>query len=324
MKNYEEMSNSVFEKRDAYYAKMNSYRKRFIHYGIPCICLTLVSTLVLVIFSFTPSSLPSYDTSSSVKPTDSTVSSTSDNTSSNDVVSVPDLPEMDSIILVEKPDNIGNTTGSTTSNPDSSYTDDPIDYYFPSFNNYQDFEQWLLTGTYTGEDAQNEYAAKCYYESWAYLWKNADYTLQTGYYYRPDIKNAEQLKLSLIDPYISKDAPTRFYFEFKVNSGFNTSVDAAYHFTLYSNSDWVKNEFTNDLNNATSESPEKTYSKETYNNILYHIFRGNSYSEECDVIGIYWQQNETWYYGYYLAAKDDINGYKEILPNLTMVKTSFR
>ncbi len=341
MKSYKEMANSVFERRNSYLLRKRKIKSAILRYGTPLLCLVLVCTLVLVT-GYNPPSLPSSNPSTPTITNQSTTSSkppvsseeassvieskppvissipsvpSSQTTSSQpkeDVIWIPNLPHLDKEQL---------QGDSSNSNGNA----EPVVYY-PYFDDFVDFEQWFVTGELGDNisDFHKQEHKKEYLEKWVYMWKNADYTLQTGYYYKPIIKNSNDLTLNSITTYIT-EATYNFYYNYIINSDVPCDYSDAYELKIFSdNDDWVQEEFKKDLNDAKSSQSGREYLKSKYNEITYHVFKGNSISEHCNFIGIYWEQDHHWYYAYFLASKEDPECYKTVIQNLNMVKTPFR
>ena len=294
MKDYKAMANSVLQRRDEYVARKKRNKKILTHYVAPLVCLVLVFSLAFFV-GYYHAALPSSEPS---------VTASQPN---GDVIWIPELPHLDS-------ENLNGFSNNGT----------PQLSYFPEFSNYNDFENWLITGKLGNNYSEQDSGKKEFLEKWVYMWQNADYTLKTGYYYKPQITANSPLTFESVSTNMT-EKDYHFYYNYNVDHTTPCTFANAYQLTVYSNnSNWVRSEFEKDRNNMSSEESTMVYNTEICNQITYHVFIGNSISKECNFVGIYWEQNEQMYFASYLASKRDIDGYKQILPDLYMLKTPFR
>ncbi len=292
---YEEMAKNVLERRDIYLQHKKKTKLAVLRYGTSLLCFLIVIGIAFLV-GYKQGLLPSPATNSN--------SSLVTSAPSEDSIWVPYLPELTKDSLQ------GNNSSEEVSKD-------------PWFDNFNDFENWLITGKLAENIDASERNDERYLSKWVYMWKNANQILKTGYYYRPAITN-ESLDLGRIDVSAFENGYCYFYRYF-VNHSVSCDNFNAYKLSLFVNdSQRVYDEFKNEYEEARQEGSQTIYNKISCNQLTYHVFISSSGTEECNFIGIYWEQDGNWFYAYYLASKQDPAGYKEILQNLNMVKTPFR
>ncbi len=288
MKSYKEMANSVIERRDAYLLRKRKIKKSILQYGTSLLCIVIIAVIAFHA-GYHQGTLPSPNNPSN----------------NQDDFWIPSLPYLDK---------------DTLQGVDPSTQDEPLD---PWFTNFNDFENWLITGKLGNNIPSSLQNDKQYLAKWVYMWQNADYHLKTGYYYRPTIEN-NTLNLGEIEVK-SYENGYRIYYRYHVNHDTTCDDFNAYKLNIFVNdSPRIQEDFQNEYKNAHEKDSRTIYNKIIFNQVTYHVFVGDSSSENCNFIGIYWEQDSNWYYGYYLASKKDVNGYQGVIKNLNMVKTSFR
>ena len=342
MKDYNEVAKNVFERRDSYYNKKKQNKKKSIRYGVPILSIILV-TICSFGFGLYPrekdmvnsiTSLPSQTTHQDSHENSSAASSSSD----SETLNIPNTSQQQSDSNTNTSSLIEDNTNNDSSESNVIWIPNLPDLekenlngeipndvpeeaaYHPYFNNFSDFEKWIITGEYNNANYNHEK----YLEKWVYMWRNADYTLKTGYYYKPMLTQNSYLEFKYIGSYILENF-YRFTYHYKIIAETPVDDSTVNMLTLFvGDNEFSQNEFQKDYNDAMSSTPSYTYSIEEYNNITYHVFIGKNTYENTRFIGIYWQQDDTWYYGYYRTADEDVSNYKNILQNLNMVKTPFR
>lgn len=352
MKDYNEMCESVLNRRDSYFAKKKHRRTLLLRYGTPLLCGLLVVGLSVFVAKQQPplpssqtgntpsvtnsdvssqqlpnsvasqpvssvSSLPSSLVESSSVQSDpehqETMGSVQQNsqtvTSKPDVIWVPELPSLDSNTASSSSTS---TSGSSSSDSGNDDLDAPLatpDTYDPYFTGFSDFEHWLVTGELGSNIEVNQWDEKQYLKKWVYMWQNADYTLKTGYYYKP-INTMELEEISMC----ANENGYSFKYRYQLNNTLGGST-----LTIVSNSDeYSQEQLQSRLNTLNTSGNTTQYIPARCNGITYQVFIAPSGS---NFIEIFWQQEGRYYYAYYTSPNQE---YQQVLKGLRMEKTPFR